>query len=47
MNLIVDIEAEFDIEIEDKDIESEAFRALGGLINLIALKVKVRRLGDD
>jgi D-alanine--poly(phosphoribitol) ligase subunit 2 len=35
---IVDIEAKFDIEILDTDIESPDFRTIGGLISIVMQK---------
>lgn len=38
MKFILEIEENFDIEIEDQDIQSDAFRTVGGLIDIVAAK---------
>ena len=38
IKFIVDLEAGFDIELSDEDIESPAFRTVAGLTALIAAK---------
>jgi acyl carrier protein len=39
IKFVVDIETHFNIELDDSDIESEAFRTLDGLTEIIAEKM--------
>jgi acyl carrier protein len=39
IKFVIDIEAEFDIEIDESDIESSEFRIIGGLISIIQKKI--------
>ncbi len=40
ITFIVEIEAEYDIRIDDEDIEKDGFRTVGGLITIIEDKLK-------
>ena len=40
IKFMLEIEAEFDIAIEDAEIESPAFTTIGGLADMIARKLK-------
>jgi len=40
---VVDIEAEFDIEISDEEMISSEFRTIGGLVSIISDKAKNRK----
>jgi acyl carrier protein len=43
IRFVLDLEREFDIEINEADIVSAGFRTVGGLIDLIAAKCAVRQ----
>lgn len=40
IKFILEIEAEYDIEISDSDIESSEFRTVGGLISFVNMKIR-------
>lgn len=40
MKFILEVEDAFDIEIEDTDIQTEGFRTVGGLIDIVAAKLE-------
>lgn len=42
MKFILEIEAEFDIEISDADMEAPTFSTVGGLVELISRKLQKR-----
>ena len=42
MKFVLDIEAEYDIEITDDDMTSDRFRTVGGIISLIEEKLALR-----
>jgi acyl carrier protein len=44
IKFIIDIEAEYDIEILDSDMESQEFRTVGGIISLIRRKIEQKNL---
>jgi len=39
MKFVVDIEAKFDIEITEDDMESTEFRTIGGLVSIIRRRI--------
>lgn len=41
IKFILELESQFDIEINDEDIESDDFRSVAGLVKLISRKVTV------
>lgn len=42
IKFVLEIEAQFDITIEDVDLESPEFRTIGGLVRLIGNKIEKR-----
>ncbi|RTL57752.1 MAG: hypothetical protein EKK46_02125 [Rhodocyclaceae bacterium] len=45
MKFVLDIEAEFGIEISDADMEDRAFSTVGGLVSIIERRLQQRRPG--
>jgi len=47
VKFIIEIETEFDMNIQDSEIDSDEFRKIGGLISLIKKKILAKKADSD